>query len=157
MHKDIKWGNKELKDLSHDELNKYSIAYLQSIQNGIDARDSGQLQSVAHLGGKKTLGSGDYTYIQSMGGNVIGKQNVESGHLKSICSDGGKAGAKSQMEKKIGIHTADTELRRQWAILGGKKSAAALNQSRTCPHCGVTTAGGGYYRWHGDNCKKKNI
>ena len=108
--------------------------------------------------GGSTNSENQYKHSSELGkviGKIIGKKNVESGHLKSICSDGGKAGAKSQMEKKIGIHTADAELRRQWAILGGKKSVAALNQTRTCPHCGKTTAGGGYYRWHGDNCKNK--
>lgn len=33
---------------------------------------------------------------------------------------GGQAGAKTQMEQGIGIHTTDQETRRQWASLGGK-------------------------------------
>jgi len=146
-------------EMTNEELQKLLTSFEQEVGHikewQIDRSE--QIKSVNKNGGKASLGSGKYKHIQSMGGKVAGRKSVESGHLKSICSDGGKAGAKSQMEKKIGIHTDDVELRRQWAILGGKKSAAALNQTRICPHCGKTSAGGGYYRWHGDKCKSKNI
>lgn len=28
------------------------------------------------------------------------------------------------------------------------------NIMHTCPNCGITSNGVGYYRWHGDKCKK---
>ena len=28
---------------------------------------------------------------------------------------------------------------------------------QTCPHCGITAAGGNYTRWHGDKCKNKTV
>jgi hypothetical protein len=37
----------------------------------------------------------------------------------------------------------------------GKKNSEFNNRVRTCPHCGITTRGVGYERWHGDKCKKK--
>ena len=39
----------------------------------------------------------------------------------------------------------------------GKKMSKLNNRIRTCPHCGITTRGVGYERWHGDRCKKKPI
>ena len=35
----------------------------------------------------------------------------------------------------------------------GKKMSEFNNRIRTCPHCGITTRGVGYERWHGDKCK----
>jgi hypothetical protein len=88
--------------------------------------------------------------------HIQGKRNVESGHLSSIQSKGGKAGAKSQIEKGLGIHT-DSETRREWARLGGLKTVAKLNIEKTCPYCGIITRGAAYNRWHGDKCKHKII
>ena len=39
----------------------------------------------------------------------------------------------------------------------GKKNSQFNNRVRTCPHCGITTRGVGYERWHGDRCKNKPI
>jgi predicted GIY-YIG superfamily endonuclease len=36
-------------------------------------------------------------------------------------------------------------------ILGGK---IVSNIVHTCPNCGISAKGIGYYRWHGDKCKK---
>lgn len=44
----------------------------------------------------------------------VGRKNVESGHLRSVCSKGGKAGVKSQMENKVGIYGASPEQRYEW-------------------------------------------
>jgi hypothetical protein len=53
-------------------------------------------------GGKKNVESGHLKSIQSMGGKIGGKisgrMNVESGHLKSIQSMGGKIGGKKCVE-----------------------------------------------------------
>jgi len=36
--------------------------------------------------------------------------------------------------------------------IGGKKSG---NYEYTCPHCGLTSRGNAFRRWHFDNCKHK--
>lgn len=84
-----------------------------------------------------------------------GKKNVESGHLKSIASDGGKRGSKIQMQKGLGIHTKDEKLRKEWSRLGGLAVIDKLNEYKVCPYCKIKTRGAAYNRWHGNNCKLK--
>ena len=88
-------------------------------------------------------------------GKILGKNNVESGHLKSIASSGGKIGGKVQFENGLGIHNPDKAL--EYRILGGLAQVKNLNLDKTCPHCGVLSRGAGYNRWHGDKCKHKII
>jgi hypothetical protein len=39
----------------------------------------------------------------------------------------------------------------------GKKMSEYNNRIQTCIHCGKTTRGIGYIRWHGDKCKNKIV
>jgi hypothetical protein len=71
MHKDIKWADKELKGLSHDDLLKLNVKHFTSKENG--------------------------KYAATEINNQQGQKNAESGHMKSIqplgCSMGGKVSA----------------------------------------------------------------
>ena len=72
-------------------------------------------------------------------GSIGGRANVESGHLKSISSLGGKVGG------KIGGKIAGK--------INGKKNAAKIS---TCEHCGKTGKYMAMIRYHFNNCKQKN-
>jgi hypothetical protein len=61
-----------------------------------------------------------------------GKKNVESGHMKTLHSIGGKIGGKIQ------------------GPIQGKINAAKV---QTCPWCFKTIKGLNYTKWHGDRCK----
>ena len=145
-------------EMTNEELQKLLTSFEQEVGNikqwEIDRKDN--LKAVCKDGAQASLKSEKFLEVRSKGGKVIGKRNVESGHLASICSAGGKAGAKSQIEKGLGIHT-DSETRREWARLGGLKTVTKLNIEKTCPYCGIITRGAAYNRWHGDKCKHKII
>lgn len=114
-----------------------------------------QFEEFVKKGAKASLKSSKFLEVRSKGGKVIGKKNVESGHLSSIQSIGGKAGAKSQIKNGIGIHTTDESKRKEWARLGGLAVIDKLNEYKICPHCKIKTRGAAYNRWHGDKCKHK--
>ena len=43
-------------------------------------------------------------------------------------------------------------------MYGNKRAADHLNGTLTkCPHCGIMCSCGNYARWHGDNCKHKEV
>ena len=138
------------KKLIQEELNKVSQSKFAKKTD----RELSQFDDFVKKGAQASLKSDKFLEVRSKGGKISGKRNVESGHLASIQSIGGKAGAKSQMENGIGIHT-DSETRREWAILGGKKTAQFLNREQTCPYCSIITKGAAYNRWHGERCKHK--
>ena len=51
-----------------------------------------------------------------------GRNNVDSGHLYSISSAGGKAGSRSQIENKIGIYGVSPEQRYEWIMAANRAS-----------------------------------
>jgi hypothetical protein len=53
----------------------------------------------------------------------VGRNNVESGHLHSISSAGGKVGSRSQIENGVGIFGASPQQKSEW----GRKAAQASN------------------------------
>ena len=141
MNKDIQKLIDDSNDKSYSKLSDKRLAQFEDfVKKGGRAKSDKKNKHLKILNKKRS--------------HLQGKHNVESGHLASIQSKGGKAGAKSQMEKGLGIHT-DKETRREWARLGGLKTIAHLNRERTCPHCKIVTKGAAYNRWHGDNCKHK--
>jgi hypothetical protein len=102
---------------------------------------------------------GVYGKIQKKGNKVakekgVGIHNKNNPNYKKWKSEAGKVGAEAQIKNGLGIHT-DYETRREWAKLGGVKTAKYLNREQTCQHCGVVSSGAGFNRWHGDNCKHK--
>ena len=139
MNKDIQKLIDDSKDKGYSKLSDKQLS---------------QFEDFVKKGAKASVKSSKFLEVRSKGGKVIGKRNVESGHLKSIASLGGKAGAESQMKNGLGIHT-DKETRREWARLGGLASIERLNKEKICPHCKLKSKGAGYNRWHGDNCKHK--
>lgn len=120
-----------------------------------------QLASVASEGGKKTLPKGIHTEIQKLGNKkaVATEKGIHSPKYKDKRSEwgslAGKKGGKSCKEQGKGIHV-DDETRKEWARLGGIAAMELRNREQTCPHCNKTSRGGGYFRWHGDNCKQKD-
>jgi hypothetical protein len=137
------------------------LDYLQCYKNGVIAKKSGQFQSIATLGGSKTLKGKGYTDIQKKGTDTIihkrlGLFNPKYDEVrKEWGNKGGMRGGPSCVSKRKGIHIDDDVLRREWARLGGLKTISNLNRERECPYCGIKTRGAAYNRWHGENCKHK--
>lgn len=124
------------------------------VSSNLTDKQLAQFNEFVNKGAQASLKSDKFLEVRSKGGKVIGRLNVESGHLKNIASLGGKAGTKVQMEKGLGIHV-DSETRREWSRLGGLKTIGHLNRERTCPYCNIVTKGAAYNRWHGEKCKHK--
>lgn len=89
MHKNIKWANKELPGLSHEDLVKLSANKLASIENGNSNRDSGLLERIRPLATKAFL-EGDYIGSQafyersSKGGKITYNLNKENGNMERL-------------------------------------------------------------------------
>ena len=105
-----------------------------------------------------------------------GKNAVISGQLKSICSNGGKAGGNKTYKNGTGLFGMSEKKKKQTAINGGKAAGKLAVENGTvikagkisakskkhpnnvkvkCEHCGFKTSLPLYKRWHGDNCKHK--
>lgn len=120
--KNIKWGNKELPGVSHEELCKLNHKALSSIENlkNVDRdklvkslKESGKLEKWRMSGASK-------------GGKVSGKQSVESGQLQSIASAGGKATAKIAEENGYGFYGITAEEK----TINAKKGATATAEKK---------------------------
>lgn len=92
MFKNIKWANKELPGLSHDELNKLTENILSKKENG--------LYAATHINknqGKKNAQSGHMKNIQTigapLGGKIGGIVTRDTGKLKEHSLLGNKANA----------------------------------------------------------------
>lgn len=72
-------------------------------------------------------------------GKITGKMNKESGHLKSICADGGRA-ATSKPE---------------WRVSSAKGGVTQSQIIRECPYCGKVGKGNAMLRHHFEKCKLK--
>ncbi len=113
MHKDIKWGNKEIKGLSHDKLNELTASKLSRIENG----RATIANNVSYEGRKKAgLKNKETGHIQSIGkewgplvgkvwGKINGRKNVESGLMEKIqkigASLGGKVSGNNKTKKQL--------------------------------------------------------
>ena len=82
-------------------------------------------------------------------------QMIENGRVKSErkkiavkrnYAAAGLIGARSKSEAKVNAARENT-----------KKRTEASKKRITCSHCGKDANTGNYARWHGDNCKHKNI
>ena len=97
---------------------------------GRKAKESGQFIEFARAGGEAY-------------GPIQGRKNVESGHLASITPKSGSLEAKRRNElrqklmKERGTHNSQKE--------------------HTCPHCNKIGKGNMMFRWHFDNCKKRDL
>jgi hypothetical protein len=83
---------------------------------------------------------------RSKGGKSSGTMQRDNGLLKKFQSEGGKVRGPIQGKKN-----SESGLISKL----GKKNSEFNNRIRQCPHCGITTRGVGYERWHGDKCKHK--
>jgi hypothetical protein len=72
-------------------------------------------------------------------GKIQGDENVKTGHLKSICSLGGKT-ATSKPE---------------WKVSSAKGGVTQSQIVRECPHCGKVGKGNAMLRHHFEKCKLK--
>ena len=116
IHEDIYVASRREQELQKEYGYKVdNLKYYQTLEN--------QSIEACRRGGKKA---------GRINGPIQGRKNVESGHLQSISSKGGK--------------------------IGVIKANATMNaEILTCPHCNFTGKGrGNMKRWHFDNCKKKD-
>lgn len=121
-----------------DDLSAYSIEQLNRIENGLNAKASGQLLHAAIEGGK-VMGNKHYkngTGLFGMNEYKKKKAQINGGraaaslpHFKNMCSIGGKASVKSPK------HPNNTLVK--------------------CPHCNKESNLAIMKRWHFDKCKLK--
>ena len=90
-------------------------------------------------------------YMKSIQNSGIRKNTQDPEHQ----SRAGKIGGSKNGGGKRNVETGwASKLGKKWGSINGKKRANLIN---TCPHCNTTMKGLNYFRWHGDNCKKRNI
>ena len=83
----------------------------------------------------------------SKGGIKSGRNNANSGHMKSIASMGGLVGGKKN---------ADTGQVMAMGKKYGPANAKRMNNTKyICPHCDKEGKSPSMKRWHFDNCKNK--
>lgn len=138
MHKNIKWANKELPGLSHDELNKLTYQQLTRIENGKNAFYSGQLKKISIIGGI-TTGNNHYK-------NSTGLFGMDDEKKKQTKINGGKVAGRISAESGN-------------VVKAGKISAKSPNHPNNtlvrCPHCDKEGNLSIMSRWHLNNCKHK--
>jgi hypothetical protein len=98
--------------------------------------------------------------ISSSEGGKIGGTKVYNGKVGIFRSDkerllwasmGGKSGSRTQIEKEIGIHTTDEDLRKKWASMGGIASGVfqdPIRQSEFGKRGGAKNKG---FKWYTDS------
>jgi hypothetical protein len=104
MQKNIKWANKELPGLTHEDLLQITISNLSKKENGLLAATQVNFNQ-----GKKNAQSGHMKSIQplgcSIGGKIGGTITRDSGKLK----ENGKLGNESN-QQKYGVRIIATNL-----------------------------------------------
>ena len=99
--------------------------------------------------------SKDYRRVNkmaSLGGKIVGKRKDNIERLKKIQKEAAILGGLKQ-GKIQGKKNSESGMLSNL----GKKMAEYNNRIQTCIHCGKTTRGIGYTRWHGDKCKHKIV
>ena len=100
MHKDIKWADKELKGLTHDNLTKLNVKHFTSKENGIHAATE-----VNKDQGKKNAESGWMKSIQPLGasiGGTISASRKTKEHFIEIGKLGNEVNQQKYGERIIG-------------------------------------------------------
>ena len=104
MHKDIKWANKELKGLTHEDLEKIKVSDIVRSENGRQTISQNSSFESRQKAGMTNVKTGHIKQLGKTYGPITaitinkdqGKKNAESGHMKSIqplgASIGGKVG-----------------------------------------------------------------
>jgi hypothetical protein len=106
MHNKIKWANKELPGLSHDDLNKLTENILSKKENGLFAATQ-----INKNQGKKNAKSGHMKSIQKLGasiGGIISGNNKTKEEMKQISKLGNEANAQ-KYGKRIYATNLNTE------------------------------------------------
>lgn len=135
MSNKIEWKKSKI---DYDKLNKLSVAQLNRIEQGIYAKETGQLLEAAIKGGK-TMGNKHYK-------NKTGLFSMNDVLKKKAVIKGGKAAGKIAVKNGTVIKAA---------MISAKSPNHVNNKRLTCPHCGKE---GGYTamkRHHMDRCKFK--
>jgi hypothetical protein len=131
--------NIKIKGLDENDLSKDSLEQLNRIEQGIYAKESGQLGRASKKGGATT---GKQHYENGTGLFGMGEKKK-----KKVRSNGGKAAGKLAVESGT-------------VIKAGKASAKSPNHPNNrlekCIHCGLKTTLPLIRRWHNDNCKNKS-
>lgn len=89
--------------------------------------------------------------------NKYGQFNKEDYELISVKEFDERKDARDYetlLKKKYGFELTEitrSKVKSKGKSIGGKK---VCNKTYTCPKCGITSNGLGYFRWHGDKCKK---
>jgi hypothetical protein len=155
MHKDIKWANKELPGLTHEDLENIKVSDIIRSENGRQTINQNRTIESCSKGGKiggpiggaksrdeKTgfhaMSKEDRIEVSKKVGNIIGPRSFQEGFGMYGLSD----------EEKLAVA--------KYAAQQSIKSPNHVNNRRlTCPHCKKE---GGYTamkRHHMDRCKHK--
>ncbi len=132
---------KKLREMSLEELNEMTIQKMEATAHLISLNEDSRHKEWATQGGK-----------------VQGKVNADSGHMKEIQKLSPKKFSRKAIDiaAKVNKVRMSSEESRDIQVAGGKVGGKISQQiERTCPHCNKTIKGSLYFRWHGDNCKKK--
>jgi predicted GIY-YIG superfamily endonuclease len=89
--------------------------------------------------------------------NKYGKFNKEEYKISIIKNFIDRKDARqfeSQLKLKYGLELTEIERVKKRNCGKEKGSKIVSNKTYTCPKCGIISNGIGYFRWHGDKCKK---
>jgi len=92
---------------------------------------------------------------QRLSERMMGSKNPMYGKTNSASfQKGHKPVITPERNEKI----RQSKLGKKNPMYGNKKAADHLNGTLTkCPYCGIMCSRGNYVRWHGDNCKHKEV
>ena len=102
MHKNIKWANKELPGLSHEDLVKLNSSKIGKIEGGKTTgnihKESGHIQRLNNFAREEDQ--------RSEAGKLGGAKNVETGWIKEF----GKIGTSAAIEKQKNLRIKDLKI-----------------------------------------------
>ena len=116
--KQIKWGNKELPGLSHDELNKMTSAKLSRSQFMTDYHKDPERKEIARLAGIK-------------GTDVLREKGYfESESFIEMVKQNGHKGSRTNMENSTGMFGWTDEQKKEYASIGGSTNSIKQQEAR---------------------------
>ena len=122
MQKDIKWANKELPGLTHEDLLEITISNLSKKENGLLAATQVNFNQ-----GKKNAQSGHMKSIQPLGASIGGKVSA-SKKPKEHFIEIGKLGNEAN-QQKYGVRIFATNLNTEecWEYISIREAERDLN------------------------------
>lgn len=121
------------------ELERYWIAFYDTYRNGYNMTEGGQ-----------TAPPSTKDQIEKMVKTRKENGSYITGAAKRVKTIGGRVND---------IIAKTTKTKREngsYERLSNRITGVGIGHVHTCEHCGKTIKGGNFFRWHGDNCKKKS-